>query len=99
MRNDQLVLPLRGGPAVFTAGAAAARQRLHDSLRTIVRIGKTDGSIRSDVTLADVIYFGTMLATPFHGSPDQRRIVRRQKAIHLDGIAGPGMPKSGTEHC
>lgn len=87
--SDQLVLPLRGGPAVFTDAAAAARQRLHAQLRAMLRAGRRDGTLRRDITLDDVITFGTMLATPFYGA-DRRRVARRQKQLHLDGMSRNG---------
>ena len=87
--HDQLVLPLGGGPPELTPGAQAGRRRLNRGQRRIVEIGIADGSIRDDTTLTDVIHFGAMLVAPFAGDMDWPAVARRQKDIHLAGLAGP----------
>lgn len=84
---DQLVLPLGGGPSELTDGARRSRQRLHQHLTVIIDRGIRDKSLRPDVTLNDVVYFGAMLVAPFRPDLDWRPIARRQKQIHLEGLA------------
>jgi AcrR family transcriptional regulator len=91
--RDQLVLPLHGGPPVTTGPARAERDRLHACLRRLLDAGRRDGSIRDDVDTGDIVLFGAMLVTPLPGASEWDAIARRQKAIHLDGLAG--RPRSG----
>jgi AcrR family transcriptional regulator len=90
-RRDQLVLPLHGGPPVTTEPVRAERTRLHACLRRLLDAGRRDGSIRDDVDTGDIVLFGAMLVVPLPGAgPEWDAIARRQKAIHLDGLAGRG---------
>jgi AcrR family transcriptional regulator len=86
--RDQLVLPLHGGPAQLTPAAARTRDRVHDTLQHLLERGRRDGSIRPDVTAADVVVFGAMLAQPLSSTADWARAARHQKAIFLRGVGG-----------
>jgi AcrR family transcriptional regulator len=54
-----LVLPMHGGPVPLDQETIALRTEVHDSLEQILRRGRQDGTIRSDVTALDIIVFGT----------------------------------------
>ena len=96
-QRDQLVLPLHGGPSVTTEPARAERARLHACLRRLLAAGRDDGSIRDDVDTGDIVLFGAMLVAPLPGAgAEWDAIARRQKAIHLDGLAGVGSRRSGS---
>jgi AcrR family transcriptional regulator len=86
-QREQLVLPLHGGPPVTADHVRAERARLHACLRRLLDAGCRDGSLRDDVDTHDIILFGAMLVAPLPGASDWDAVARRQKAIHLDGLA------------
>jgi AcrR family transcriptional regulator len=83
----QLVLPLGGAPFAMSTRTRAVRSQLHDSLRRLLTRGQREGSIRDDVTVADLIIFGAILVAPLPGAPDWDRTAQRQKEIYLDGLS------------
>lgn len=88
--RDQLVLPLGGAPVSTSPPVRAEQSRLHESLQRLLARGQREGSIRADVSTRDLIIFGAMLVAPLPGALDWAQTARRQKEIHLDGLAGPG---------
>ncbi len=83
----ELVLPLHGGPTDLPAGIVAVRAAVHRALGVLLARGREDGSVRADVTPADVVVFGAMIAQPL--APGWERAARRQKALFLRGLAPP----------
>lgn len=86
-QRDQLVLPLAGGPPVTSPQTLAVQSQLHQTLQRLLERGQREGSIRNDITTRDVVIFGAMLVAPLPGARDWDRTARRQKQIHLDGLA------------
>ncbi len=86
-QRDQLVLPLGGGPPDMSPDTLAVRAELHEVLQRLLSRGQREGSIRPDVGLRDVIVFGAMLVAPLPGATDWTTTARRQKEVHLDGLA------------
>ena len=82
----ELVLPLHGGPATLDARSAALRDAVHAQLRRILRRGRDDGTVRADLTAADLVVFGAMLAQPLPHVADWDRVARRQARIFLAGL-------------
>ncbi|MDQ6671536.1 MAG: TetR/AcrR family transcriptional regulator [Chloroflexota bacterium] len=94
-----LVLPLHGGPVLLDEATLALRTEVRDTLEQVLRRGRHDGTIRPDVTAADIIIFGALLAQPLPQVSDWKRTARRQAGIYLDGLAGAAtasLPKRGT---
>jgi AcrR family transcriptional regulator len=85
--RDQLILPLRGGPAVTSAEAIGLRGELHRALNDILARGRADGTIRADVTSLDLILMATMVAQPLPGITDWDRAARRAAGFYLAGLA------------
>ncbi len=83
----ELVLPLHGGPTDLPAGTVAVRAAVHRTLGLLLARGREDGSVRADVTPADVVVFGAMIAQPL--APGWERAARRQKALFLRGLSPP----------
>ena len=83
----ELVLPLHGGPTDLPAGTVAVRTAVHRALGLLLARGREDGSVRADVTPADVVVFGAMIAQPL--APGWERAARRQKALFLRGLSPP----------
>jgi len=83
----ELVLPLHGGPTDLPAGTVVVRAAVHRALGLLLARGREDGSVRADVTPADVVVFGAMIAQPL--APGWERAARRQKALFLRGLSPP----------
>jgi len=81
----ELVLPLHSGPGDLPPATAAVRAELHRTLALLLATGRSDHSIRDDVTTGDVVIFGAMLAQPL--TPAWTRLARRQKGLFLRGLA------------
>lgn len=83
----ELVLPMHGGPSPLDEDALVLRSKVHSTVEAIVRRGRTDGTVRADITALDIILFGALIVQPLPTSLNWERIARRQAAIFLDGLA------------
>ena len=84
--RDQLVLPLHGGPSALSSRARDAQKRVHSAVRRIIARGISDGSVRPDTTVWDVIGFGALLAQPLQ-APNWKSTGRRMAEIYLAGLS------------
>ena len=85
--RDQLILPLRGGPAVASAEAAGLRDTVRRELEDILRRGVEDGTIRTGLTPLDLILMATMLAQPLPNIADWNLVARRVADVYLAGMS------------
>lgn len=85
----QLVLPLHGGPTELRPESRTLRDGVHAAIARILERGRADGTVRADVTTADVVTFGATLAQPLSSVPDWDRVARRQKQLFLLGLSAP----------
>jgi AcrR family transcriptional regulator len=85
--RDQLILPLRGGPAVASAEAAGLREDVRRELEDILRRGVADGTIRTGLTPLDLILMATMLAQPLPNIADWNLAARRVADVYVAGMA------------
>jgi len=85
--RTELVLPLHGGPGDLPPATVAVRTEVHRAIGLLLARGRGDGSVRDDVTTADIVIFGAMLAQPL--SPGWERLARRQKTLFLRGLEQP----------
>jgi len=83
----ELVLPMHGGPVPIDQPTLDLRTEVHGTLEKILRRGRLDGTIRSNVTALDLIVFGAMIAQPLPTASNWKRTAKRQSAIFLDGLA------------
>jgi hypothetical protein len=98
-RRDDLILPLHGGPVTLDAEAVALREAISDALGEVLRRGRDDGTVRSDVNVVDIIMTGAQLAQPLAHVPDWDQVAHRQAAIFLAGLAtttAPALPGGGA---
>jgi hypothetical protein len=91
-RRADLILPLHGAPVSRDPGVAALRTEVRETLEEVLRRGRTDGTVRADVTAADIIITGAQLAQPLANAPDWDQIARRQAAIYLGGLSPTTLP-------
>lgn len=85
--GGDLVLPMHGGPVLPDLETIALRTEVHDTLERVLRRGRDDGTIRSDVTAFDIIVFGALLAQPLPHVPDWKQAARRQALIFFGGLS------------
>jgi AcrR family transcriptional regulator len=86
--GDQLILPMHGGPVLLDEHTVARRAEVHDAFERLLLRGRDDGTIRADVTAADIVVFGAFLAQPLPHTRGWKRVARRQARIYLDGLGG-----------
>jgi AcrR family transcriptional regulator len=91
-RRKELILPLHGRPVTLDAEAMALRKAINAALEQVLRRGRKDGTIRRDVTAADIIIAGAQLAEPLANAPDWDQIARRQAGIFLAGLGATTAP-------
>jgi AcrR family transcriptional regulator len=85
--GPELVLPMHGGPVPLDEEALALRSDVRSTLDKVLRRGRRDGTIRSDVTAFDVIVFGALLAQPLPHVPDWKSVAQKQAMVYFDGLA------------
>ena len=84
--RDEFVLPWHGGPPVRSERTLALQAEVWRLIDAILRRGIEDGSIPGDLSAADVILFGAMLAQPLPNASDWDRVARRQAQVYLAGM-------------
>src|SRR5580698_71843 len=86
VQRNELVLPLHGGSPVTVPETIAVRNQVHRAVQRIIERGRTDGTIRQDVTPRDVVVFGAMLAQPRQSDPGWDATCRRLLATYVNGL-------------
>jgi AcrR family transcriptional regulator len=89
--REQFVLPLHGGPPVFTPETRQAQADVRVALRTLIERGRAAGELRSDLTPEDLIVATSLLSRPLPVTEDWDAIARRQIDLMLHGL-GPTRP-------
>jgi AcrR family transcriptional regulator len=92
--GPELVLPMHGGPVPLDEDTVSLRSEVHATIEKVLRRGRQDGTIRTDVTPFDIIVFGALLAQPLPRVPDWRSAARRQAKIYFDGLGRKATPLS-----
>ncbi len=98
--RDDLILPLHGGPVIPDERVSAFRTEVRQLLEQVLARGRREGTIRGDVTAADIILTGAMLAQPLPHAADWDELAGRQARIYVAGLApttdGP-LPRLRTD--
>lgn len=108
--RDRFVLPLHGGPPVFTAATRARQTEVRTILRGLIERGQAAGELRADLTPEDLILAASLLSRPLPGLTSSRiprrradadgwdRLARRQIGLMIHGLGtgtyGPDDPSS-----
>ena len=87
--RERFVLPLHGGPVVFTPTARELQAEVRASLQSLIDRGRADGEIRDDLTPADLIVAASALSRPLPNVEDWDELARRQIDLYVDGVGGP----------
>lgn len=104
LRDRELfVMPLHGGPPVFTAATRERQAEVRTILRGLIERGQAAGELRADLTPEDLIVATSVLSRPLPGlapslvsrrGPEAGawdRVARRQIELMLHGLgAGDG---------
>jgi AcrR family transcriptional regulator len=94
--GSQLVMPAHGVPLSPSAEIHERRGELHGRIAAMVERGVRDGSVRPDLTMRDVIVFGSLIAVPQPGARDWPARMARQIDLFLDAARG-SQPPGGSE--
>jgi AcrR family transcriptional regulator len=89
--RERFVLPLHGGPPVFTPATRQRQANVRTVLRSLLERGQTAGELRADLTPEDLILATSLLSRPLPGTGDWERLARRQIELMIHGL-GPTAP-------
>jgi AcrR family transcriptional regulator len=89
--RERFVLPLHGGPAVFTPATRERQAEVRAVLRGLLERGRAAGELRADLTPEDLIVATSLLSRPLPGTGDWERLARRQIELMIHGL-GPTAP-------
>jgi AcrR family transcriptional regulator len=95
--RERFVLPLHGGPPVFTR---ATRERQADVRAVLARLlerGRAAGELRADLTPEDLILATSLLSRPLPGTGSWERLARRQIELMIHGL-GPSAPAGARSY-
>ena len=90
--GSQLVMPAHGVPLSPSAEIHRLRGELHGRIAAMVERGVRDGSVRPDLTMRDVVTFGSLIAVPQPGVENWTALMARQIALFIDAVRDPRLP-------
>jgi AcrR family transcriptional regulator len=92
--RERFVLPLHGGPVIFTPATRQRQAAVRTALRTLLERGQAAGELRADLTPEDLIVATSLLSRPLPGTGDWDALARRQIDLLVDGLAARRPPPS-----
>jgi AcrR family transcriptional regulator len=87
--GSQLVMPAHGAPPSPSVEIHRLRGELHGRIAAMVERGVRDGSVRSDLTMLDVVTFGSLIAVPQPGSEHWSELMARQITLFVEAVRAP----------
>ena len=84
--RERFVLPLHGGPPVFTPATRQRQADVRTALRGLLERGQAVGELRSDLTPEDLIVAASLLSRALPGTGDWDRLARRQIDLMIHGL-------------
>jgi hypothetical protein len=84
--RDRFVLPLHGGPAVFSAATRELQAEVRAVLQTLLDRGRAAGELRDDLTPVDLILAASLLSRPLPNAGDWDLLALRQIDLLLQGL-------------
>jgi AcrR family transcriptional regulator len=85
--RERFVLPLHGGPAIFTPATRERQADVRTILRGLIDRGQAAGQLRADLSPEDLIVAASLLSRPLPGTGDWDRLARRQIDLMINGLA------------
>jgi AcrR family transcriptional regulator len=92
--REQFVLPLHGGPAIFTPATRERQAAVRTLLGALIDRGQAAGELRDDLTPQDLIVAASLLSRALPGTGDWGRVARRQIDLMIGGL-GPAVRPTG----
>ena len=89
--RERFVLPLHGGPPVFTPETRTLQAEVRVALRSLIERGLAAGELRADLTPEDLILASSLLSHPLPGAGNWDRLAHRQIDLMIHGL-GPNGP-------
>jgi AcrR family transcriptional regulator len=90
--RERFVLPLHGGPPVFTPATRKRQADVRAALRTLLDRGQAARELRADLTPEDLIVATSLLSRPLPGTGDWDRLARRQIDLMIHGLGPTSSP-------
>lgn len=90
--REQFVLPLHGGPSVFTPATRQRQADVRTALRGLIERGQAAGELRGDLTPEDLIVATSLLSRPLPGTGNWERLAHRQIDLMINGLAAGARP-------
>ena len=87
--RERFVLPLHGGPAIFTPATRERQAAVRTLLRGLIERGQAARQLRADLSPEDLIVAASLLSRPLPGTNDWARLARRQIDLMINGLAPP----------
>jgi AcrR family transcriptional regulator len=84
--GSELLMPAHGVPMWPSAEIHRLRGELHGRIAAMVERGVRDGSVRPDLTMHDVVTFGSLIAVPQPGAENWTELMGRQVALFVDAV-------------
>ena len=88
--RERFVLPLHGGPAIFTPATRERQGQVRTVLRGLIERGQGAGELRADLRPEDLIVAASLISRPLPGTGDWKRLARRQIDLMISGLAPAG---------
>ena len=88
--RERFVLPLHGGPAIFTPATRERQAQVRTLLRGLIERGQAAGQLRADLSPEDLVVAASLLSRPLPGTGDWARLARRQIDLMINGLAPAG---------
>jgi AcrR family transcriptional regulator len=82
----ELFLPYHGAPWIESDELARVARALREDISTLLHRGVVDGTIRDDISVRDVVIFGSLMAQPLQAVRDWDVAARRQIDLYLRAI-------------
>jgi AcrR family transcriptional regulator len=92
--RERFVLPLHGGPVIFTPATRQRQADVRTALRALLERGQAAGELRADLTPEDLIVASSLLSRPLPGTGDWDALARRQIDLMIDGLGPQRLPRS-----
>ena len=86
--RERFVLPLHGGPAVFTPATRERQAEVRAALGSLIDRGQAAEELRTDMTAEDLIIAASLLSRPLPGTGDWDRLAYRQIDLMVHGLRG-----------
>ena len=87
--RERFVLPLHGGPAIFTAATRERQVDIRTALRLLLERGQAAGELRADLTPEDLIVAASLLSRSLPVTGDWDPLARRQIELMIHGLGPP----------